>query len=160
MYKPDSDSFFMIDTIKELDLKGKSALEIGCGSGVIAEELATRFRKVLAVDIDPKSVEFTRKKGINAKVSDLFSKVQKKFDLIVFNPPYLPCYYEEDKENCCGDGRIIKRFVKEAPGFLERSGTILFLTSSLTPYRPKWKVVAEKKLHFETLFIHKLTLDL
>ncbi|MBR9680575.1 MAG: methyltransferase [Candidatus Altiarchaeota archaeon] len=158
MYKPEVDSFLMIDAIKKLDLQGGAALEVGCGSGVISLELKKRFENVLAVDIDTAAVEFTKSKGINARISDLFENVRGKFDLIVFNPPYLPCEDQEDKENCCGDGSVIKRFIVDVPSFLETGGVILLLVSTLTPVIPEGKLILEKKLHFETLKVYSLNI--
>ena len=158
MYKPDLDSFLMLSAIKTLDLRGKSALEVGCGSGIISLELQKRFETVVAVDINKESVDFAKSKGVDARVSDLFENVKGKFNLIVFNPPYLPCEDEDDRENCCGDGEVIERFVSDAPGFLDDGGVILLLVSTLTPFVPEGKVVLETKLHFETLKVYSLNI--
>src|SRR3989344_3667442 len=68
--------------------------------------------------------------------SDLFNKVKGKFDLIIFNPPYLPEDELEDRESrrATSGGKkgdeIILRFLKYANKFLEEKGIILMVISS------------------------------
>ncbi len=151
MYPPGEDSLLMVEAVRKLDLRGERALDMGTGSGIIARELAGRFREVVAADIDPEAVERTGKLGGNVKavLSDLFSNVSGKFDLITFNPPYLPC--EGDPELCCGQGKVIERFVREARAHLKPAGRILLLLSSLTPVQIEGVTVARKKLPFEEI---------
>jgi release factor glutamine methyltransferase len=79
--------------------KHKIVLDIGSGSGIQAETaLNSKAKSVLATDINPESIKLLRSKKINAINSNLFTKVKGKFDLIIFNPPYLPLDKREDKE--------------------------------------------------------------
>ena len=82
MYEPQEDSFLIEKWVKEL-AKGK-VLEIGCGSGVLMEAALTKTKEVLGVDIDKESLDYCKKKKLNVKESDLFSKVSGKFDFIIF----------------------------------------------------------------------------
>lgn len=74
----------------------KTVLDIGTGSGIIAitVEMETGA-KVLGVDISENAVEVARenaeKLGSAARfeVSDIFSAVDEKYDVIVSNPPYI-----------------------------------------------------------------------
>lgn len=79
--------------LEEIDLEGKSLLDIGCGSGILsifAELCGTDF--VFACDIDKHAVEAT---AHNAKLngvtrirvvqSDLLSQVEGRFDVIAAN---------------------------------------------------------------------------
>src|SRR3989344_1643568 len=108
---------------------GKKVLDIGCGSGIQARAaLDSGAKEVLAADIDDETVEYCRKKGINTIKSDLFEKVKGKFDLIIFNPPYLLKDKREDKESARttsggnkGD-EIIIRFLKEVKKHLNKNG--------------------------------------
>ena len=75
-------------------------LEIGTGSGCIAIALAQAFPKcrVVAGDLMDDALEVARinveRHGVADRVelvqSDLFEKINGKFDLIVSNPPYVP----------------------------------------------------------------------
>jgi len=67
-----------------------SILDLGSGTGILAKEAMKYSRDVLAADINQESVSYCKKQGIKAVKSDLFSNIKGKFDLIIFNPPYLP----------------------------------------------------------------------
>ena len=69
-------------------------LEIGAGSGIhleTAKNLGIKIENLFSSDINPASVEHCNVLGFNCIHSDLFEKIPKqKFNLIIFNPPYLP----------------------------------------------------------------------
>lgn len=143
-------------------------LDVGTGSGIQA--LAAKnsgAKSVMACDINPEAVEFVRGKGINVIESNLFSKIKEKFDLIIFNPPYLPDDEREDDESKLvttggklGD-EITLQFLKNAKEHLNKTGKILLLISSLTPRERifeiiakngmRYNIIGEDKFDFETL---------
>jgi len=104
-YQPAEDSFLLVREIKE-KAKGKSVLDMGTGFGILADTaIKAGASSVLAADVNESSVRYCLAKGINAIQSDLFSNIQGKFDLIFFNPPYLPedpLEDEETKRVVCG----------------------------------------------------------
>jgi release factor glutamine methyltransferase len=136
IYEPCEDSYLILNHIKDY-AKG-DVLDLGTGSGILAEEVLKYSKNVLAVDINPESVDYCRKKGINAIQSDLFESVKGRFDLIIFNPPYLPEYEGEDEESklVTTGGKegyeITERFLRDAKNFLNKGGKILLISSSLT----------------------------
>jgi len=81
--------------------KSKSILDIGTGTGIIALMLAQRSNAVIdAIDICPDSSEQANENFSDCKWSNRLNvyckSVQdfssdKKYDLIVSNPPYFPC---------------------------------------------------------------------
>ncbi|MFO7831805.1 MAG: HemK2/MTQ2 family protein methyltransferase [Desulfuromonadaceae bacterium] len=95
VYSPAEDSYLLASALPE-DLQGLKCLEIGTGSGFIAEKMLEKgAEKVTAVDINPEAVKQASqrlKDFENAEVfqSDMFQEIENSFDLIVFNPPYLP----------------------------------------------------------------------
>lgn len=175
MYKPAEDSFLLESVISKY-AKNKIVLDIGSGSGILAETAQKSGAKsVLATDINSKVISHLRKNGITARKSDLFSNVKEKFNLILFNPPYLPEDAREDKESRTittggknGD-EIILRFLHQALYHLIRNGIILLLISSLTPRKRiltllkerhlKKTKIAEKKLFMEKLEVWKVSLN-
>lgn len=74
-------------------LKGRNVLELGTGTGYAAIAASKNGRKVTATDINPMAIEackFNAKlNNANLKIikSDLFEKVDGKFDIIAFNLP-------------------------------------------------------------------------
>jgi len=172
IYQPQEDSYLLEKVVKRY-AKGKGVLDVGSGSGMQA--LAARdvgAEEVLAVDVDEEAVEFCRGKGLNVVESDLFSNVSGKFDLIVFNPPYLPADSREDSESARatsggekGD-ELIVRFLQKVGSYLEEDGKILLVVSSLTPLgeiekilrdkKMKKRVVASEKVFMEELFVWEI----
>ena len=122
--------------------------------------LLKKTKEVIAVDINPKAVKHVNSLGIKAICSDLFAKVEGKFDLIIFNPPYLPFERKEDRETALqvAGGKkgheIIEKFLKQAKKHLEKNGIILLLFSSLSgdieklmkKYGYEFKLLEEKSL--------------
>lgn len=72
-------------------------IDLGCGSGVIGLTLKSKLStsSVDLIDISEKALVITKKNaqnlGITANIyqSDMFSNVEKKYDVIVSNPPYI-----------------------------------------------------------------------
>ena len=95
---------------------------------------------VIATDINPHAAYSAREKGIDVIQSDLFCGIRCSFDLILFNPPYLPTRPEERIDDWLEhaldgglNGRaVIKRFSGQVNHVLAPGGRILLLISSLT----------------------------
>jgi release factor glutamine methyltransferase len=166
IYQPAEDTFLMQEVLeKELPklINNKTKfLEIGCGSGYLLE-VANKFldkSQITGCDINPEAVKYCKTKGFNVIQSDLFSTIPDKFDIIIFNPPYLPEDKREDKESQLattggkkGD-EVIKEFLKQAKQHLSKEGKIFLLVSSLTPSEKiHGKVIARKKLFMEELTV-------
>lgn len=159
VYEPREDSFLLAKYVRKY-AKGR-VLDIGTGSGVQAETALEKTKNVLAVDIDKEAVKEVRKKGIKAKVSDLFSNVNGKFDLIIFNPPYLP-NEEKFKDIALDKGKVIEKFFSQAKKYLKKDGKILIVVSSLTGDIEKimkengfkFKCLEEQKFFFEKLLVY------
>jgi len=187
VYEPAEDSFLLEKEIKKYisSLKNKqiSVLDMGSGSGIQARaciNLGIDKNKVLAADIDDKSIAHLKKLKLNCINSDLFSKIEKnkkknnKFDLIIFNAPYLPedkqeKEYDKSLDTTAGKQgyEIIVKFLQEARIHLNKEGRIFLLFSSLS--KPKviltkakelgysYKKLAEQKLFFEKLFVYEFS---
>jgi release factor glutamine methyltransferase len=167
VYSPAEDSLMFANFLEKYLKKSKqfSYLDMGTGSGILSE-VASKFldnENILAVDINPRAVKLVMKKGFKAVKSNLFEKINNKFDLITFNAPYLPEDLREPKDSQAattggkqGD-EISLKFLKGAKKHLKENGKILLLTSSLTPMeRIKQlhpKIVDRKKIFFEELRI-------
>ena len=150
-------------------------LDMGSGSGIQAETCrALGFNNILVTDINQEAIKLLKNKGFKTKKSNLFSNLAKKnnFNLIVFNPPYLPEDKNEPKESRISTTagkkgyELIIKFLKQAKPYLYKQGIILLLISSLT--NPKiiqktagelgydCKIINKKKLFFEELYVYGL----
>lgn len=88
--------------IKKLkNKKNIDIVDLGTGSGCIAISLAKNLNgNVDAVDISKEALEVAKKNAINNKVNinfylgDMLNPLNKKYDLIISNPPYIA--YDEE----------------------------------------------------------------
>jgi release factor glutamine methyltransferase len=118
---------------------GDRVLEVGTGSGLIAQEIA-KIARVIATDINPHAVIAAREAGAEVVRADLFAGIRGLFDLVLFNPPYLPTRPEEridDWLEYALDGgesgrSVIERFARQVGDILAPGGRILLLVSSVT----------------------------
>jgi release factor glutamine methyltransferase len=171
IYQPAEDSYFFVEFLEKYLQKNKinSYLDMGTGSGILSETAAKFIDKknILAVDINIEAVVLIKKKKFNSIKSDLFKKIENKYDLITFNAPYLPRDLREPKSSQLittggklGD-EISLKFLKQAKNHLSKNGKIFLLISSLTPMdkirKFKPKIVARKKLFMEELLILEFT---
>jgi release factor glutamine methyltransferase len=139
VYQPEADTYLLLDAARTEVKPGDRVLELGTGSGLIVSELAG-VTGVIATDINPHAALCAREKGIDVVRNDLFSGIRSTFDLIVFNPPYLPTLSEDridDWLEYALDGgmngrEVIGRFAAEVGRVLAPGGRILLLISSLT----------------------------
>ncbi len=92
IYEPAEDSYLLEKHVRE-EAYGR-VLDVGTGSGIQALAAASnsKVRDVTAVDVNPEAVSSLKGKNrkITVKQSDLFENVTGKFNIIIFNPPYLP----------------------------------------------------------------------
>lgn len=176
IYSPEEDSYLLQESLKIkipslLNLnKNLNVLEIGIGSGIQLETLRELgVRDFLGVDINFEAVRLCKMKNFKVKKSDLFSNIPKeeKFDLILFNPPYLPedLNEDEDSKRITTGGKkgseIINRFLEEAKSHLTQEGKLFLLVSSLTKGinygRYSKKIILRKKIFFEELKVLELS---
>lgn len=170
MYKPNLDSFLLIDSIK--NYLGDSALEIGTGSGIVSEFLLRYFRNVVATDIDFKSLLYC-KTNTNSKITliccDATIAISGKFDLIVSNPPYLPNdpFYDRTIHGGITGIEETIHFIESGLTNLKKNGYMILIVSSLSDIlkidkfickkKLNKKIINKKKLFFETLYVYELS---
>jgi release factor glutamine methyltransferase len=139
VYAPAEDTWLLLRAADKECRDGEKVLEVGCGSGTVSGALKNRAR-VLATDINPHAVRAARDRGIDVIRADLFSGICNRFDLILFNPPYLPTLPDERMDDWIEfaldggpDGRsLIRRFLSGVGRVLAPGGRALLLVSSLT----------------------------
>jgi release factor glutamine methyltransferase len=86
---------YLVDFIESVNLKNKTLLEIGCGSGLVSIMAHKQGALVTAIDISAKAVQNTlhnlqlNQIQIEVLESNLFQNLNnKKFDIIIINPPF------------------------------------------------------------------------
>jgi len=173
IYQPAEDSYLLEEEVKKR-ARGKRVLDVGTGSGIQARAAwEAGAKSVLAVDVDSEAIELLEGEKFEVRKSDLLDNVSGKFDLIVFNPPYLPKDEREDVGSALatsggkrGD-EIILRFLSKVGKYLAPSGMVLLVVSSLTPLEEIERTmkekgfaarkVASKKVFMEELWVLELS---
>lgn len=175
VYSPSDDTDMLAETLKVP--KGSRVLDMCTGSGVLGLLAAPRAREVLLVDDDPAAVEAARANArrnglanVRALQSDLFQGVEGRFDLILFNPPYLPqgegaeelYLYDELQKKWRNvgfhawdggpDGRaVIDRFLDSFEPHLAPGGRLHMIGSTLSDYQRTVEVLERKGLKVRIL---------
>ncbi len=141
VYEPSEDSFLLAEAALSQIKGSESILEIGCGSGIISAVIRSNtLAKITAIDINPYAAVCAKDNGIETICGDMLSCVKGTFDMIIFNPPYLPT---EDAERTrdwintaldggCDGRQIINRFLEDSVHHLAEGGRIMMLISSFT----------------------------
>lgn len=146
VYQPAEDTYLLADNLQVNRMS--RVLEIGTGTGIIAIIAAKRASKVIATDINPHAIDCAVKNIITNKTynvelrkGNLFEPVEgEKFDLILFNTPYLPSSTDEKSDdeldaawNGGLDGReVIDKFLEEVTDYLNPDGKVQMVQSSLS----------------------------
>ena len=186
VYYPSEDSFLLVDFLEKILPKmilknpGLHFLEIGSGSGIQLEaalKSGVKRKNIFSCDINISAVKRCKLLGFNCIKSNLFETFERKvkrrkpwfprkYDVIVFNPPYLPRDSQEPKSSRFATtggkngSEITNRFLKDAKKFLKKNGKIFLVASNLTKginfsgYRKK--IAAKRKIFFEELYVLEL----
>ncbi len=123
---------------------GQSCLEIGSGNGGNLSELVKRFSFVVGTDIAPPEMPLSGGEFVLADRASCFR--DSTFDLVAFNPPYLPSDVLEDLAVDGGRDGVdaAVAFLEEAVRVVKAMGTIVILLSSHNP-RERIELICREK---------------
>jgi len=182
VYPPSDDTLLMLNSIEVGKRRGEHGgpervLEIGTGSGIIGIYCAKMGASVVCTDINPWAVRLARSNAARNRVSieairtDMFRGLNSRFDVVIFNPPYLPT----GKEDVTGDrwldasvngGRdgkeFIRQFMNTVGSHFEDTGRAYILVSSLAGKVDlgrdgfESRAVGSVHLNFHDLAVHEI----
>lgn len=116
------------------DFAGKTALDMGCGAGVIALELALRNAEVTASDVSATAAAATsatlaanQQEG-QVRVADLYGDLATRFNYIVTNPPF--------HEGITRTTAVTEALIREAPKYLTANGELWLVANHGLAYEP------------------------
>ena len=146
VYIPAEDSYLLADNL--LIEENQSVLEIGTGSGIVAMYASKLTDRITVTDINFDACQLAEKnfkengiENIEILFGNLFEPVKnRKFDVILFNTPYLPTEdgeVLEDTINYAFDGglngrKVINLFLNEVSNHLNDGGIVQMIQSSLS----------------------------
>ena len=174
VYDPAEDTFLLINSLDIFE--GNFVLEIGTGCGLVALECARIGANVVCTDVNPYSVDLAKRnynrnkhliKGkFEVRKGYLFSPIKPNelFDLIIFNPPYLPTK-ENDLVGGAGwfdiatdggfDGlKITSEFIDKLSSYLTQNGSAYFVFSSLSDRKKLESLIKKRKFQFKVVSKH------
>jgi release factor glutamine methyltransferase len=180
VYPPAEDTELMLDALDLLDVGGgDAACDVGTGTGVLGLRLAARGARVVAVDVNPHAARLARanaarnRLALQAVQGSLLAPVRGPFDVVAFNPPYLPVQGElrgalprawEGGQGGIGWARL---FLAGLQRVLAPGGRGLVLLSSLSDRQGFLALslergllaepVAQRKLPWEELQVWRIT---
>ena len=177
VYEPAEDTFLLAENL-QIERRDK-VLEIGTGTGLIAIIASKNCSTVTATDVNPYAIDCAVKNlianksyNVELRKGSLFEAVEnEKFDLVLFNTPYLPTDEDErvgdeldDAWDGGNDGRkIIDQFLEGLKDHLTPNGRVQLVQSSLSDIDKtieklneqglEASVTARKKCFFEEILV-------
>ena len=138
-------------SVKDKLKEKPQVLDMGCGSGVLSiltkRVLKDKNVEVFSSDILPEAVASTLINTEGEKVEvykpgDLFERIDRKFDLIIFNAPWVRGKGRRKSVHDRG-GETIHRFLSEAKWFLKDGG---FIILSYANFSGDWAIDSLKEV--------------
>lgn len=181
VYEPSDDTFLLAEVVAETVRPDDRFLEVGCGAGLVAMAAARAGAAVTCTDTNPAAVALARRNArenrleVTAVETDLLHGIDGPFDVVAFNPPYLPTGPDDHVEgplDLAFDGGIdgnavVLRFADQVARLRPLPQTILVVRSSLSDVEPladalaragyAGEVVRSGRFFFETLTVHRFT---
>lgn len=144
VYEPAEDSAILAgEVVADLETaEPRTVLDVGTGSGYIGTMVADATDAlVVGLDVNPAACRRAKDAGLEAVRGDLTTPfAADTFDVVVFNPPYLPAMPEAEWADWFdvavtggATGReLIDRFIGSVARVLTAEGVVYLLVSSLS----------------------------
>ncbi|MGC8537434.1 MAG: HemK2/MTQ2 family protein methyltransferase [Candidatus Micrarchaeia archaeon] len=176
VYMPREDSYLLASAAEKY-ASGR-VLDLGTGSGINGIVAAKKGCDVTFADVNSIALSCARHNAELNSVkgefvnTNLFSNISKKYNTILFNPPYLHSKPLQKIKNADGediavnggaDGReLIDSFLNTYRDYVLPSHTVLLVESSLNRYEEDVKmhhaeIIGTKPFMFETIVVLKIS---
>jgi release factor glutamine methyltransferase len=152
---------FILQFLRDQDLRAKQFLELGCGTGIIALAAARKGAIVTASDINTIAIRnagmnaATHHASVNVIHSDLFTSIPvEPFDWIVVNPPYYPADPEDEPAHAwyCGkDHEYFTRLFADLGQYLHAHSHVLMVLSDVCNLSAIFSIAKSAGYYFEQI---------
>jgi release factor glutamine methyltransferase len=169
-------SKMLLNYLETLDLKNKTFLELGAGTGIISILAAKKGAAVYASDISSKAVENIKINAaknnvqINIFTSDLFINIpDMQFDYIIINPPYYNRDPKEEEEYAwfCGSNfEYFKSLFNSLSNYIGKESKVYMILSEVCDIQQiksigienefAWKLTKKRRFWGEKNFIFEI----
>ena len=143
VYPVREDTLLLLDAALDELKPSDRVLDLGTGSGYIARHLVGKAALIIATDVNPHACRIASYEGVGVARSDLTAGLRGHFDLILFNPPYLPTkpgerindWLEKALDGGENGRAVIGRLLPDLPRVLAPNGRLLLVFSDVTGVR-------------------------
>jgi release factor glutamine methyltransferase len=168
VYQPAEDTRLLAEAVTGHVDAGDLVLDVGTGSGYVGHVAHEQGARVVAADLNPHACREARERGLSVVRGDLLAPFRAdSFDLVLFNPPYLPTPpdqawgdWMEPALSGGEDGRrLVDPFLEDVGRLLKPGGEVLLLISSLTDVDAVTGFAAEQGLDSEEVSAEKFPFE-
>lgn len=176
LYEPAEDSVLLADVAVQGVTDTDLVLDVGTGTGFVGGRIRDETEaRVVGSDLNPHACRRAAEAGLEAVRGNLLDPFEDGvFDVVTFNPPYLPADEDAAREDWVEvaltggeSGRaVIDPFLDDVARVLTSDGTVYLLVSTLTGIDAIVEragdrgfssvAVAESSFPYETLVVLKL----
>ncbi|HEX9815349.1 MAG TPA: HemK2/MTQ2 family protein methyltransferase [Candidatus Thermoplasmatota archaeon] len=180
VYDPHDDTELLIEAVRAKP--GEAALDLGCGAGLVGIQLRKLGARVVCSDLNESALRLARENAKRNNVDVMVARTDLtkglrlgRFDVVAFNPPYLPTTPEERLSkplNYAFDGgddglaptnRFLDECQKDPPGRVFIIGSNLQgnggVEQSAHDRGMRVRVACTKNLSWETLTVYDLSAE-
>lgn len=164
-----SSTRFLLSYLKNQNVKGKTMLELGCGTALISIFSALRGAVVTASDLNPTALENAKtnaeinRVNITFVLSDLFEKIDRQtFDWVVVNPPYYPREAKNPEElawHCGEDFEYFRNFFQGLRGFTNSKTEVVMVLTAGCDLQAIFKIASTNGITAQRIATKKVFFD-
>lgn len=142
VYEPAEDSALLAGAVLDAVGPDDRVLDVGTGSGYLARRVGQETgAESVGIDLNPHACRRAREAGVQTVLGDRTEPFSGgSFDLVAFNPPYLPvdpeAQWEDWFETAVSGGAtgrsVVERFLDDVGRVLVPDGVVFLLVSTYT----------------------------
>ena len=132
---------------------GERFLEIGAGNGGNLVQLSGRFRLVVGTDLVRPAMADWKGSGADFVLADGAACLRGgAFDVVAFNPPYLPVPVEDRAVDGGASLEVPKQFLREALRVAKKDGDVVFVLNDEANLEDFGRLAREEGFTLRPLF--------